>query len=235
MRRFLICSLIVVPFTIGVFYVMGPWSLQVTPPPPTQTGNAAMLPTLKVTPSENTIDDFPETVTISDGSRELEVRYTGRILRKRAVVLIPMRIYEIASYVEEPAEGDTETLLDGLLVDGRAKLFIIRFLMPLPGKAILNDIRIALEESFGDVDMNEVDEEIQRFCSQFGRGSSRGDLVHIVWLKGGKVFSAFEAPERLEYIAEHEAMARAIWRIWTGPESENRIDLVQRYSRSQSQ
>lgn len=234
MRRALISGLVLFPFVAGVLFSRSYWTASSSnaAAPTNPASETVITPTIAVTPSETTIDNFPETVTIKDGTRQIEVRYTGKILRKRAIVLIPMSIYEIASYVEEPAEGETEALLDHLLVDDRTKLFVIRFLMPLPGKAILNDIKIALEESFGDVDMKSIEAEIDRFCSQFGRGSSRGDLVHIVWLKGGKIFSAFEAPDHLEFIAEHQGMARAIWRIWTGPESENRINLVERYSKS---
>jgi hypothetical protein len=236
MRRLAIVCLGLIPFLVSILYASISFLGDV---PPADAANATshiafgIVPSpLAVQHSKATIDNFPETVTIKDGDRSYEVRYTGKILRKRAIVLIPVRIYEIAAYVEAPSEGETETLLDDLLIDGRPKLYIIRFLMPLPGKAILNDIRIALEESFGDVDMKKVENEIDHFCGQFGRGSSRGDLVHIVWLKGGKVFSGFDAPNNVEFIAEDYDFAKALWRVWAGPNSENRINLVERFSKN---
>lgn len=197
-------------------------------PIPADLGNAPQPVRVELGPFSAA--GFPERATVFDGSCPTEVHYTGKILRKRAVLLVPVNIYEIAAYVEEPAEADQETLLDEMLVDGPVKLFVLRFLLPLPGRAILADIRQAIVDSFGDVDMGQLQCEIDRFCGQFGRGASRGEMVYIVWLPGGRIYSGFHTADPLSFIAADEPMARAIWRVWAGPDSENRVDLVERFT-----
>lgn len=187
---------------------------------------------IQIQPSAALLDGFPESLTIDDGRRTVTVEYTGKLLRKRSLVLVPVGVYEIAGYIEAPTTGQTEQLLDNMLVEGPSKLYMIRFLLPLPGRAILNDIHESVVASFGDVNMEEVEADINRFCKQFGRGSSRGDIVYIAWLGGGRVYSGFQTPNEATLVAQDGDLARAIWRIWAGPESENRVNLVERFRQS---
>ncbi|MFO0947635.1 MAG: hypothetical protein U1D30_17210 [Planctomycetota bacterium] len=189
-------------------------------------------PSIRLEPSTSLLDGFPESLTIDDGQRKVTVQYTGKLLRKRSLVLVPVNVYEIAGYIETPAVGQSEMLLENMMAEGSAKLYLLRFLMPLPGRAILNDIHESIVASFGDVDMAKVEADINRFCKQFGRGSSRGDIVYIAWLSGGRVYSGFQTPNEATLVAKDVDLARAIWRIWAGPESENRVNLVERFRQS---
>src|SRR5690606_27840072 len=140
-------------------------------------------------------------------------------------------LYSIASYVEEPKAGNSNELLDRLLSDGPRKVYILRFLKPLPGNQILNAIREEIDATFQDADMERLKENIDNFVQIFAEGSSTGDEVYMVWLPQGRLYCSFKKQDELKMIAQDIPLARAIWRIWAGEQSgEERLSLVERFS-----
>lgn len=189
------------------------------------------LPFIAVAPSTDLVEAFPSTVTVHDGDKTYVARYTGQMRRVKPVFVLPINVYDIASYVIEPKEGETLKLLDGLLVDGATKVYLLRFLNNLPGKKISDDIYDEINETFTDVDVDRLKPSIDKFVTQFKGGSKKGDVVYIVWLPGGKVYSAFNTSDRVHFIGQDVPFARAIWRIWAGPKfGEKRLSLVSRYA-----
>lgn len=183
---------------------------------------------IKVGPPQ--ADGFPASLELFDHLREVPMVYTGKMLRVKKV-LLSVKLYEIASYVEEPKKGEPVALLDELLTDAFPKVYAIRFIASLPGRTILNDIYNEINMTFGDVDMVRLKPNIDRFVQQFARGSKKGDWVFIVWMPGGRIYSSFDAPEKVEFIGHDVPLARAIWRIWAGPKSHpERLGLVERFS-----
>lgn len=189
-------------------------------------------PYISVDPSTDTIETFPATVTVHDGDKTYVTHYTGQ-LRRTKRFLIEIKTYDIASYVTEMEPGKTLDLLDDLLQDGTAKVFMLRFISALPGRQISNDIYDEINDpvSFGDVDLVRLQHGIDTFCQQFSVGSHRGDIVYIVWLPNGKVYSGFNTADKLNFIGQDIPFARALWRIWVGPKyGDNRFNLVRRYA-----
>ena len=186
--------------------------------------------TVDVEPSKDLLEDFPATITVKDGDKEYTVQYTGQFRRSKRF-LIELNTYDIASYVQTPKKGKTAELLDDLLVDGEAKVYMLRFINALPGRQITNDIYDAINESFGDVDVDRLKEGIDTFAQQFSVGSSKGDIVYIVWLPGGVVYSGFKTKDNLSFLAKDVPFARALWRIWAGPKyGDKRLTLVHRFA-----
>lgn len=175
-------------------------------------------PTIQLTPADETSEGFPRSITIRDGQQTRQVEYTGSFLRTRKVLFVTLRLYEIASYVESPQPGESESLLDGLLEDGPAKVYVIRFTMKLSGQQITSTIRKEIDETFTDVDMDRLADGIDRFVDQFSRGSSPGNVVYLAWLPGGRVYNGYETTI-LDRIATDFPFARAIWRIWAGEQA----------------
>lgn len=187
-------------------------------------------PTIAVVPSEEVIENFPATITVRDGAKSFVAKYTGQFRRNKKFI-IAIDTYDIASYVVEPANGETLELLDGLLVDGKAKVYMLRFVNGLPGRQIMNDIYNEINTSFTDVDLERLQESVDNFCTQFKNGSKPGDIVYIVWLPEGKVYSAFNSADSLTFLAQDVPFARALWRIWAGPRrGDIRFNLVRRYA-----
>jgi hypothetical protein len=204
--------------------------LYVPPPAPTDPDEDLYAP-IRVELGEKKIGNFPEIVTIEGCERRYVTHFTGKLDRAKSFVITTLPTYELAAYCEKPHHGKTETLLDGMLVDGSPRLLMLRFKNALPGRAILSDIYGEIQASFGDVDFPRLKPNIDRFVQQFGRGSRKGEVVYLVWLPGGRVYSGFGTPERLQLISEDEALARAIWRIWCGPQSgPERVHLVERFA-----
>lgn len=177
------------------------------------------------------ISGFPETVTIGAGDEQFTTTYTGMFTRSKNVLFVPIALYSIASYVENPHEVNSKALLDRLLKDGPRKVYILRFLKPLPGNQILNAIREEINATFSDVDMDRLESNINQFVQIFSPGSSTGDEVYMVWLPGGKLYCSFKDQSKLEMIAQDVPLARAIWRIWAGEQTgEERLSLVERFT-----
>lgn len=184
---------------------------------------------ISVEPSKETFEDFPATVTVKDGDKSYTVQYTGQFRRSKKF-LIELNTYDIASYVQSPEKGKTMDLLNDLLVDGEVKVYMLRFINALPGRQISNDIYDAINEQFYDVDVDRLKDGITSFSEQFSVGSSRGDIVYIVWLPGGAVYSGFKTRD-LSFIGKDVPFARALWRIWAGPKyGEKRYGLVRRFA-----
>lgn len=187
--------------------------------------------TISVQPSNEAIDAFPATVVVREGGREHVAHYTGQARRIKPIFVLPIQVYDVASYVVEPKEGAANDLLDGLLVDGQPKVYLLRFLNNIPGKKIMDDIYDEINATFTDVDVDRLQSNIDQFVQQFQRGSKKGEVVYIVWLPGGKVYSGFNTPEEVHFIGHDVPFARAIWRIWAGDKfGDKRVQLVSRYA-----
>lgn len=187
-------------------------------------------PLVRVEPSEELIDEFPAQMTIVDGERRFTCHYTGNFLRIKKIIF-DIKSYRLASYVLEPETGTTAKLFEQLLIDGKPKVYLLRFTASLPGRQIMNDIYSEINESFVDVDVDRLKPSIDEFCQQFQNGSKVGDTVYMVWLPGGKAYSSFNKPDDVELLAEDMPFARALWRIWTRPKfGDVRFDLVSRYA-----
>jgi hypothetical protein len=210
-----------------------------TPPTATDsaTNSAAATPTpepasrqIRVEPSKEITEDFPSFIEVVDGEKRYRCEYTGQFRRTKKVI-VELKTYDIASYVVEPEKGETLKLLDGLLVDGKAKVYMLRFISALRGQMIMNDIYDRINSSFDDVDVDRLQKNIDDFVSVFKSGSQKGDIVYIVWLPGGKVYSAFNTADPVPYIADDIPFARALWRIWAGPTfGDIRFNLVRRFA-----
>jgi hypothetical protein len=184
---------------------------------------------ISVEPSKENLEDFPATITVKDGDKSYTVQYTGQFRRSKKF-LIELNTYDIASYVQSPEKGQTMDLLNDLLVDGEVKVYMLRFINALPGRQISNDIYDAINEQFYDVDVDRLQDGINTFCEQFSVGSNRGDIVYIVWLPGGAVYSGFKSQD-LSFVGKDVPFARALWRIWAGPKyGEKRYGLVRRFA-----
>lgn len=199
-------------------------------PPPIVEESPAPSPTIAVIPSQEEIEGFPAQITVRDGEQAFVAEYTGQFRRTKEFVL-SIDVYDIASYVVEPTHGETLELLDGLLVDGKVKVYVIRFLNSLPGRPLMNDIYNDINTSFTDVDLEKLQENVDRFCLQFQDGSRRGDTVFMAWLPDGKVYSGFNTTDPLTLLAHDIPFARALWRNWSGPRrGDLRFNLVRNYA-----
>lgn len=194
------------------------------------TSIESMSPTIRVEPSKEVVEDFPAFIDVHDGEKSFHCEYTGQFRRTKKII-VEIKTYDIASYVVEPQRGQTMELLDGLLVDGKTKVYMLRFISSLKGTMIMNDIYDRINSSFDDVDVDRLQKNIDNFVSVFKSGSKPGDVVYIVWLPNGKVYSAFNTKDPVPSIAQDVPFARALWRIWAGPTfGDIRFNLVRRFA-----
>ena len=190
---------------------------------------------LKITISEEMIDGFPASVAIVDGQRTYSLDYTGQFTRRRGILFFDIDLYAIASYVEAPEPGETEALLDEMLVDGVRRVYLLRMLKTIPARAIAGAMDEEIDNYFIDIDMDRLGGAIDEFRGVFGHGAKRGQVVYMAWLPGGRSYASFNDAEHVELVAEDLPLARAIWRIWAGKHSgPERVGLVERLARQPS-
>lgn len=181
-------------------------------------------------------DGFPETLKIQADGRSFDLQCTGLYIRSRMLLVLPFDLYAIANFTESPSPGDAPALLDNLLVDGKPKVYLLRFLKKLSGSQIHKAIQDEIDSTFKDVDMVKHGGEIQRFVQKFDKGSNKGEVVYMCWLPGNRIYCGFNDPKRLELISSDASLTRAIWRIWCGENAgPERVGLVSRLVSNPSQ
>lgn len=199
--------------------------------PPPEPKSKEIPRIVQVKTSEEKIDGFPKSIEIQAGDQHFSANYTGNVIRKKVVLILPVRTNNVASYVIDPKEGDADELADSLLVDGEPRALILKFAMRLPYTFIADDINTEIAETFTDVDVPRLRKNIDRFINKFSNGSQTGHLVYFVWMPGGRVYIGYETPNEVELIAEDVPFARALWRCYAGRQEPDRADLVKQYAR----
>ncbi|MFO0947679.1 MAG: hypothetical protein U1D30_17445 [Planctomycetota bacterium] len=236
MKRILLTSLVL--GMVGVS-VAGYWYSRIgSGPPPTPMGpapkpkNVETPSSVKVKVSESSIDDFPESVEIEYGDESILATYTGHLVKRKKVLVLPVETNRVACYVVDPQEGDGDALADALMVDGYPRALLLRFTRRLPGSFIANDIEENIRKTFTDVDVPRLRSNIDRFVQKFANGSAPGHKVYFVWMPGGRVYIGYETPNNVELIAEDVPFARALWRCYVGRDQPDRTDMVKRYAQT---
>lgn len=235
MKRLLLAGLMVV--LVGVSSA-GYWYSRIGSGPLPRSEGPAPQPKDETTPnlvkvnvSDSTLDNFPETVEIEFGDEKILATYTGHLVKRKKVLILPVETNRVACYVVSPTMGDGDTLADDLMVDGQPRALLLRFTKRLPGSFIADDIEQNIRETFTDVDVPRLRPNIDRFVQKFANGSAPGHKVYFVWMPGGRVYIGYETPENVELIAEDIPFARALWRCYVGRDHADRTDMVKRYAR----
>lgn len=199
--------------------------------PPPEPKSQEIPRTVRVKVSKEQIDGFPKSMEVEAGDQTFEADYTGNVIRKKVVLVLPVHTNTVASYVIDPKEGVADELADSLMVDGQPRALILKFVMRLPYAFIANDINTEIKKTFTDVDVPRLRNNIDRFINKFSNGSQPGHLVYFVWMPGGRVYIGYETPDEVELIAEDIPFARALWRIYAGRDEPDRANLVKEYAR----
>jgi hypothetical protein len=192
------------------------------PPPDPEPGD-----TLQFRLGDELVDGFPKTIQLIDGKRTYTLEFTGSFIRKTKLLFITIDLYVIGSYIEKPTTGTTDELLDGMLVDGIRRAYLLRMLKTVPGSAVAHAIDLEIDTFFTDVDMAKVGDEVDQFRKIFANGAKRDQIVYMAWLPGGRSYASFQDPDNVGMVTHDLPLARAIWRIWAGKHSgPERVGLV---------
>ena len=231
------CAILgVLAVALGGFFV---WFWNSEPTGTSYGGNSAQKeappaevpPFMSVETSKDLLEGFPKHVHGKMGEETFRAEYTGKLVRVKKMLMFDMELYEVGCYIESPKPADTERMLSDMLEDGQRKVYIIKFSKPLPGRSILQAIKNEINETFKDVDMQKVGNDIDRFVKQFAHGSKSNECIYVSWQPGGRLYSSYNAPDKMELISVDVPLSRAIWRIWCGPlAGPERLGMVKHYA-----
>lgn len=184
---------------------------------------------LKMVVSSELVDGFPASVEVLDGDRSYTVEYTGQFTRQTKLLFLSIDLYTIASYIESPKPGETEQLLDDMLVDGVRRVYLLRMCKNIPSGAIAHAMDLEIDNYFTDVDLDRLSEQVNAFRAVFSSGARRNQIVYMAWLPGGRVYASFNNPNDVKMIAQDLPLAKAVWAIWAAPHSgPERVGLVEK-------
>ena len=177
---------------------------------------------------------FPDSVAVWENDRKIVLAASGNYTRSRPLPLIgDVSVYEVASYLEFPPTGSTEEMLASIWRDDGSKVYLLRFLFPLPGWQLRKAVHDEMARSFDDVPVEEHQEAIDRLLKTFEGGASTGDVFYLVRLTGNRILLGVRDEKNLQLVTDSPALARAIWRMWAGPTAEpGRSGLVGRLKKS---
>ena len=176
-------------------------------------------------------NQLPNAVHICCDGKTINTSYTGKFIRIKTVMFVKAEVYQMGSYVESPEPAAADTMLADMLVDGNCKVFVLRFSRSVPGGVISATIKQRIAETFGDVELSRVGQDLDRFVALFANGALAAQTIYMCWMPGGKLYCSFNNSEKLDLISSDFSLTRAIWRIWCGPQAgPERLGLVENLS-----
>ena len=163
---------------------------------------------------------FPQQVSFSADGKNYRLDLTGTSTRKKFFV----KVYDIASYLEDDAHHSGDIISD-ILNNDNAKQLTIKWLHDATVDQIHNGYRESLDKVLGDSRTGPMAEDIDHFLSFFNQEARVGDQHVLRWLPGGTVEVSIN-DARAGSLKDKD-FAKELWLIWFGAHSVvNRDDLV---------
>lgn len=199
-------------------------------PPPAKVKILASTPNVvSVHPALHKGDSFPDTIELREGEFKTKLSRTGSYTRSRFVLITDVDFYEVSSYVETSPTGSTIEMLDSLWRDDGRKVYLLRFVISVPGWQLRKAVHDEIARSFDDVPLDEHRIEIDGLLKAFASGASAGDVFYLARSPGDRIHVGVRSEKNLDFVTSAPALTRAIWRMWAGPTAEpGRAGLVSR-------
>lgn len=147
---------------------------------------------------------FPGTVSFSDHGKDYTLSATGVATRKKFFV----KVYSVASYVEDPAHLSAGDPSNSVLNAKGAKQLTLSFVREVPERKLTEGYR----ESFGKIGYKN-EEMMGKFFGFFENTKNR-DQHTFRWLPDGTVVVLINNEEKGRI--QNPEFARALWSIWFG-------------------
>lgn len=162
---------------------------------------------------------FPDTISINQGGKDFTLKATGVSTRKKFFV----KVYSVASYVEDGAGLTQSDAFDKILEPGKMKQLTLKWVRAVDEAKI----KEGYNETFNKIVANgngSLKEFADKYVSFFG-AVNNGDVHEIRWTPENVVVVLINGQEK--GTIESEAFAKVLWQIWFGKASVvNRDQLI---------
>ncbi len=164
---------------------------------------------------------FPAQVSFEHAGTKYQLEKTGEATRKKFFV----KVYYVASYLENGVVTNKANAFDQILTDNKAKQLTLKFVH----EASASKIHEAYEDSFKKEISGEeyaaMRKDIDTYMGFFNADVNVGDEQVIRWLPGGYIEVIINGKSAGNIT--NPAFAKALFSIWFGPNSiVKREDLV---------
>ena len=157
---------------------------------------------------------FPKQVTVSHEGTDYTLTLTGATVRKKVVV----KVYGIAHYMQEPAQGSANDLFKEVLTDGKAKQITMDFARDVSADKIQGAFRDGFKKNTTAAELKEIQPLIDQFIAYYDKADvDKNDQYILRWLPGGVVLAAVKGVEKPAIV--NTTFAKALWSIWLGKDS----------------
>jgi hypothetical protein len=163
--------------------------------------------------------NFPAKITISHDGKTYNLNATGVATRKKFFV----KVYSIASYLQDGATIDNNDKFQSFFNDKFAKQLSLKFVH----EASVDQIRDAFRESFNNSAFNtpQIQDDIHKFIGFFTQPVKVGDEQTLTWFPGGYLEVKING-QVVGNITDKDFVA-GLWSIWLGENGPvNRNELV---------
>jgi hypothetical protein len=165
--------------------------------------------------------NFPAQISFESNGKTYKLDKTGETTRKKYMI----KVYDVASYLENGTVTNKANAFDEILQDNKAKQLTLYW---------LHDVDVAkmhegYEESFRKVlpgdQYNQFKQEREKYMSFFDHETKVGDVEVIRWIPGGTIEVLFNG--KSAGTVTNPQFAKALYSMWFGPTtSVKREDLI---------
>ncbi|MEW6735650.1 MAG: chalcone isomerase family protein [Acidobacteriota bacterium] len=149
--------------------------------------------------------DFPAQVNV--GGANLKITGTG--VRKRFIV----KVYAIASYMEESKIDKSRDLYTQLLTDGPTKQLVLQFVRSVDAGSIREAFQEGLKNNIPSYDASPAKKDGDAFLNAQADVNTN-DQVVLRWSQGGKLELIIKGQTKATF--QNPTLARGVWSIWLG-------------------
>lgn len=165
--------------------------------------------------------EFPSQVSFDHGGKKYPLEQTGVATRKKFMV----KVYYVASYLENGIVTDKANAFDQILQDNKAKQLTLRFVHEASAAKVKEGYEDSFSKVLQGVEYNKLKKEIDTYIGFFNVDVKVGDEQVIRWIPGGTIEVILNGTSA--GTITNAAFAKALFSIWFGPNSiVKREDLI---------
>ena len=183
----------------------------------------AQSPAQETVQEPSTGKSFPVSVTYARDGVEYRMALTGVAVRKKLV----FKVYGMAHYAQDPAQGTKDEALAAMLVDGKARQITMDFARDVDAAKIREAYMDGFRDNATAEELKSIQPLVDQFVGFFSKEVKENQQFVVRWLPGGVVVATVAGEEKPPITGD--LFARVLWSIWLGKDSiVDREELVAR-------
>jgi hypothetical protein len=180
---------------------------------------SAVIFSTTVMSAEETFQDassktvFPKEVSFDIGGTKHTLQATGASTRVKFFV----KVYALASYVENPVKTNVDALVNQILDGNPARQFTLHWLRDVEAEKIKSGFIEGLQKMVSPEQFTAFNDATTKYLSVYDNGVKNDDVIILRWLPDGTLLVMKN--DKVTAEIKDNAFARAVWYMSVGPNS----------------